>query len=183
VRWHVQGRSLLTLRPAVAVAATWPGQTASAVVSGWPGGAVRLSQLEARAPAALLSHWVPLQLGGTLDLQQTTLVLRDGSIASAQGRVVWDNAAWQGTGGVYPLGTYVLELGSTGAAAVVEGRILTLAGPVQADGELTVTAPGNYRLDVAIGPRNGLAEELEQALSLLAQPEPEHWRLQLSGRW
>jgi len=183
VRWRLQLSSLLRLRPTVTVATLWPGQTASAVVTGWPRGPLQLSQLEVRAPAALLGHWLPLQLGGTLDLQQLSLVLGGGGIASAQGRVVWDNAAWQGSGGVYPLGTYVLELGPAGDGAMAAGRILTLAGPVQAEGSLALTALRNYRVDLAIGPRSSLAEELEQALALLAQPEPEHWRVQLQGSW
>jgi general secretion pathway protein N len=182
VTWKLQATSLLRLRPRVAVDAQWQAQRMSGWLI-WQGpNALLCESIAMQLPAAVLSTWLPIDVQGTLTADIERVLWREMQLESAQGRVVWDNASWRGSAGAYQLGRYVLEL-SDASAGNVDGRVLTLSGPVQVAGGVQLEAGRRYAVGLGIGPRGRLPEELEQALGLIATPRDEIWDLQFKGAW
>ena len=63
----------------------------------------------------------------------------------------------------------------------LSGEVMTLAGPVEAVGSLSLS-DRDYRVDIVVGSEQALDNQLQQALSLVATPEDERYRLTLEGR-
>jgi hypothetical protein len=180
VTWKLQAVSLLRLRPRVTLDAQWQAQRINGQLS-WQGSKGLLAEgVAMQVPAAVLSTWLPIDVQGTLTADVERMLWREMQLESAQGRVVWDNASWRGSAGVYELGRYVLELADEGPGDIA-GRVLTLSGPVQVVGELQLDTGRRYAIGLGIGPRGRLPEELEQALGLIAAPRDEIWDLQFKG--
>jgi len=78
-----------------------------------------------------------------------------------------------------PLGNYALEVEQP-AGEPLSAQVLTLSGPVQAAG--TVRLQGrNYQVDVLVSSAAAMDPQLQQALSLLAQPESGGYRIRMNG--
>lgn len=182
VTWKLHTASLLRMRPRLAVDAQWQAQRINGQLTWQSKNALLLESISMQLPAALLSTWLPIDVQGTFTADIDRMLWRDRQLESAQGRVVWDNAAWRGSASVYELGRYVLELSDQGSGDVT-GRVLTLSGPVQVAGEVQLDAGRRYAVDLGVGPRGRLPEELEQALGLIAAPQDEVWDLQFKGAW
>ncbi|MEM1141021.1 MAG: type II secretion system protein N [Pseudomonadota bacterium] len=197
VGWSVDGLSVLRLRPALTLESAWGAQRIAAKVK-LAGNRVDLKDVDARIPAALIRQFLPLELGGTVQLQlqelsvdlpetgqpeQSSATGAGGAgpgLRSAQGRLVWEKADWQTTTGSRRLGSYVAELDS-GQPGTLRAQVLTLSGPVNVSGEAQLL-DGRYDIDLLIrGDQGPLAADLAQALSLLAIPEGDGYRLKLEG--
>ena len=69
VEWDVSVHSLLLLTPRIRFTSQWGGQSVRADVSVSPTGVLRLRDTRVVAPAAMIRHWLPVQLGGEVDLR------------------------------------------------------------------------------------------------------------------
>ena len=179
VQWRLHAASLLLFAPRVEVSSRWGGQTLGAelVLRGQQD--IDLYRLDANFPADLVRQFVPVALAGTLSLQLEQLQLREGLPVEAGGRLVWQNGVWLAPAGPMQLGSYALDF-SQDRGGPLTGDVITLSGPVEASG--TVQLEGrNYDVDISVGGRNGLDQRLQQALSLIARPAGQAYRIKLDG--
>ena len=95
------------------------------------------------------------------------------------GRLVWQNAGWLSPQGRLPLGSYALEL-TQPENATLSGEIISLTGPVQAEGMIEIDGR-SYRVDALLAAEGSLDPLLQQALSLVAVPEGDAFRVRLGG--
>ncbi|WP_116368650.1 type II secretion system protein N [Parahaliea mediterranea] len=181
VQWQLRPLSLLTLSPALDVDSQWGGQHLSGRVKFHGVNDIGLSDLSARADASLLRQLAPLAVEGGFSLQAQHLRLRDGLPAGAQGRLVWEHGAWMAPQGRIALGSYALDIQQRDAEAPLTADVITLAGPVQAAGQASLTGQ-NYSVDIRIRAEQGaLDPALQQGLSLMARPDGNGYHLTLTG--
>lgn len=181
VDWSLSPLSLLRLAPALTLDSHWGEQRISGHLRLHGGRDLTLSRVSARVDAGLLRQLAPLQLAGTLNLQLARLVLHDGQPqALEQGRLVWESARWNSPRGPIPLGSYVLEAAQVGDQTL-RGEVLTLQGPVRAAGELQ-WSDGSYSIALRLDSEGAWDPLLQESLALLATPDGDGYRLQLSGR-
>jgi hypothetical protein len=139
-----------------------------------------LEDVDASVSARLLRQFTPLMLGGRFSLQASTISIRDGQPVHAQGRALWHEATWLSPQGPSPLGNYAVDFSQQPGEAL-SGQIVTLRGPVNASGTVEL-ANNNYALDVLLSADAGLDPQLQQAMSLIAQPVGKNFRIDLNGR-
>lgn len=181
VEWKLRPLSLLILAPRVAMESVWGNQTLSGdlVLRGKRDLDVR--ELSLQLNAALLTKFAPVALDGVFSLQLAGLRLRDGLPESADGRLVWQGAAWRSPQGLVPLGSYTMEFKQP-PGEVLRGDVLTLAGPLQAMGYVELDGR-RYGVDILMGSDSALESQLEQMLSLIATPEDTNYRISLDGEF
>jgi hypothetical protein len=179
LRWRLHPSSLLLLSPKVTLSSRWGDQRFSGVVQTGLGGDITLRDVEADASADLVKHVAPLALQGRISLQLSELTLRSQQPVSGSGRVVWQRGAWQAPQGLMPLGSYALDF-SQQENAPLTGDVVTLSGPIEANGQVSLLAR-DYTIDLLITGQQ-LDQQLEQALSLLAPREGEGFRLKWQGQ-
>jgi general secretion pathway protein N len=179
VQWSLAPLSLLTLAPQVQLRSDWGEQTLSGTLVLRGVRDLDLRDVKGRVSADLLRHLAPLALAGSFTAQVPELQLRDGLLYSGAGRLEWQNAAWNSPRGMVDLGSYTLQFEQLPGEAL-QGLVQTLSGPLEADGNLQV-AGRNYTLDLMLSSPETLDPQLQQALSLMATPESEGYRLNLQG--
>lgn len=180
VEWRLRPLSLLWLAPAVAFESQWGEQHASGVATLHGSEDIGLQDVDARVDASLLRQLAPVAVEGHFALMASHLRLRNGLPAGAEGRLVWERGAWNPPRGRLPLGSYAVEFSQPAAEAPLVGEVLTLDGPVTASGGVRLEGR-NYTLDILVGSERALDPALAKALSLVARPEGEAFRLQLNG--
>lgn len=180
VGWSLRPWSLLTLAPRLDVSSRWGGQRLQAEVQVRGRNDIRLENLDASFDAALLRHLAPIALQGVVSVQAQQLHLRDGMPVEAEGRLLWQQAAWDSPRGVLPLGSYVLEVIQPRGGDLA-GEVLTLSGPVRATGQLQL-ARSSYSIAVLIAHDGNWEPQLQEALSLLARPVAAGYDLRLEGQ-
>ena len=179
MRWELSPWSLLTLAPRVTVESRWGGQQLAANIVYHGSDHIRLGNVDATVPAALVRQFVPLELSGDLSLLAQRLELRDGLPYAADGRLVWRDGGWVSPQGPRSLGDYALDIRQPPGEPLV-GEVATLGGSLRADGRITLS-DGNYDVDVLLA-GDGLEDpQLRQALQLVAAPEGKGFRVALQG--
>ena len=116
---------------------------------------------------------------GTFSIQLAHLQLRQGLPVAARGRMVWQRAVWLSPHGARPLGSYALDFEQKQDEALV-ADLVTIAGPVSAAGDIRLEGR-SYALNILIGGESALEPQLQEALSLLAQPTDQGYRVELHG--
>jgi len=180
VNWTLAPTSLLTFRPRLELSSQWGRQRLDGELVLRGGADISVHDLSANLSAELIRHYLPVALEGDLSLQFATLRLRDGMPYHTDGRLVWQQAAWLSPAGARPLGAYAVEL-QQAEDAVLNGQIITLSGPVEATGSLQLSGK-DYRVEVLVGSDEPLDGQLRQALSLIAVPEGDGYRVDLQGQ-
>jgi general secretion pathway protein N len=179
VRWTLSPLSLMLFSPRLVVESNWGNQAISGEVILRGSRDLDVYDLDASVSADLLRNVAPISLAGRLSAQLESMQLRDGLPVSARGRVTWENGGWQSPGGPQALGTYGLDLTPLDGGGV-RGDIITVSGPVKASGNAELQG-GEYVLDLVVGGER-LDKQLRQALSLMAQPVGDEYRLILDGQ-
>jgi hypothetical protein len=180
VNWQVDPFSLLMLAPRVKLTSRWGSQSLATTVVLRGGQDIDLYELSASLPADLLRQFVPVSLAGVLNAQVEHLQLREGLPVEGAGRLVWQNGGWQAPTGPVPLGTYALDFRQAPGEELA-GDVLTLTGPVSAEGGVYL-AGRSYGVDITVG-GEPLDERLKQALSLMARPLGQGYRIKLEGEF
>lgn len=180
VSWSLRPWSLLALAPRLDVNSRWGGQRLHAEVQIRGRSDLALENLDASFDAGLLRHLAPVALQGVVSVQATRLRLRDGFPVQTEGRLLWQQAAWDSPRGVLPLGSYVVEVAQP-LGGDLTGEVLTLAGPLRATGQLQLARP-SYSIAVLIAHDGSWDPQLQEALSLLARPVAEGYHLRLEGQ-
>lgn len=181
VQWSLDPLSLLLLAPRLTFSSAWGDQTIAGelVLRGQQD--LELVDFEAQVAADLLRQFAPVALVGTLSLQLAQLELRDGLPYSADGRLMWQDGGWQSPRGLVPLGTYAVDF-QQAPGAVLSGQVLTVSGPLEATGTVQLQ-DRSYQVDIVLSSQASLDEQLEQALSLIAAPQAQGYRITLDGEF
>ena len=183
LRWRFRPQSLLTLEPAISLQSNWGSQRIELLVAR-DGSVTRLRQLDANLSAGLARQFAPVALDGRLNLVFDELSFADDQVIAAQGRVVWQDALWLAPRGARPLGTFAGEVTTTDAGdepSIIELAVTTITGPVFATGNASLSAT-RYSTDILLsGGDRALDADIARAISLLASPEDNGYRLRLSG--
>ncbi len=181
VHWSLDSLSLLSLAPRLTFGSTWGNQVISGDLVLRGAQDIDLYNFEAVVAADLLRQFAPVALTGSLSAQLDNLQLRDGLPHSGDGRLVWQNAGWQSPGGVLPLGTYALDFHQA-PGEILQAEIVTVAGPVAANGTVELQNR-DYAVDILVSSEVAMDAQLEQALSLIAAPEPQGYRVVFDGEF
>jgi len=180
LKWSLSPWSLLGLSPVIALESTWGKQKLNAEVRITGAQSIELSNLDALFSVQLMRQFLPLAVEGDMSAQFDELRFHEGFPTHAVGRIVWQRAAWQSAQGTAPLGTYAVNI-LTDSSGAMQGEVVTVTGEVIANG--TVELKGShYFIDILVGSKSGLDEQLKQALSLIAQPRPEGYRVAFDGK-
>jgi hypothetical protein len=181
VQWSLRPLSLLLLAPRLEIESRWGKQrlVGELIVRGARD--LEMRDFDASFPAELVRHFAPVELQGTLSAQLTGLRLRDGLPQSADGRLVWQQAAWLSPMGSRPLGTYAVDFRQP-PGGTLAGQIQTLSGPVEASGSIELTGRA-YRIDILLAGQGPFEPQLQQALSLVASPRGDDFQLVLDGEF
>ncbi|TGD74021.1 type II secretion system protein N [Mangrovimicrobium sediminis] len=177
--WRLRPLSLLLLSPAVEFSSNWGAQTLAGIVRTSVSGNIDLRDLDARVDAALLSHFVPVRLGGDVSLQFARLRVEGGLPSAAEGRLVWQGGSWNAPQGPRALGSYAMDV-TTGDDGTIRGEVITLSGEVEATGSVSF-AQRAYGVDVGLRGAGLDDPQLRRALQLMAAPQDDGFRLQLQG--
>lgn len=180
VNWTLSPLSLLTLSVTLNIESRWGRQHINAGVRLSGLDTLELTDVDALVPVQLLRHFLPLAVAGDFLIQAQQLTLENGLPTQASGRVVWQNAAWESSQGLLPLGTYAMDIQQQPGQAL-HAEVLTMAGSVRVNGSLQLLGK-DYALDILIASDAGLDAQLEQALSLVAQPVADGRRIKFEGQ-
>ncbi len=181
LEWRLSPASLLTLAPTIAVESHWGDQNARAEVTIHGGDDLSLRDVDVTVDAALIQQLVPVAMEGRLTLTARHIRVTGGRPVQAEGRLVWEQGMWNAPRARLPLGSYVLEFSRAAGSEPLNGEVLTLAGPVQAQGTARLD-DNSYALDLRIrGDEVALDPVLIEALSLMARPDGRAFHLQLNG--
>ena len=180
VEWRLRPLSLLFFAPRLELASTWGSQRIAGEVRLLGARDLDLSDFEANIAADLLRQFVPVGLVGRLSAQLESLSIRDGLPVAGAGRLIWEKGGWVSPGGPKPLGTYALDL-LPGQEDRLLADIVTVTGRVVASGSAQLQGR-DYSVDILVAGQR-LDRELRQALSLVAEPEAEDYRIKLDGQF
>jgi general secretion pathway protein N len=179
VHWSLRPLSLLLLAPHITFSSEWGNQTVKGELVLRGKRDLDVSNLDAQMAATLLSHFAPVALDGMFNLQMQSLQLRDGLPYSAAGRLVWQDGGWRSPRGQVPLGSYAMDVRQA-AGEALQGQVITLAGPLQANGTLQLQAR-HYAVDILLRSEGSLDAQLQQMLSLIAVAEDAGYRISVNG--
>lgn len=177
-RWRLEPLSLLSFTPRIALESQWGQQRLAMRVNRTAGG-VELRDLTASVDARLVRQLLPVELRGRAEANLERLELRGSIPVHAEGRVVWQDAAWLTLDGPRALGSYV-ALVDTSAESGISAAVETLAGPLQVEGGFTLLGE-RYSVHARLGPAQTMDVDLQQALALIAVPEQNGYLLRLDG--
>lgn len=180
ISWSLSPLSLLALSPALTIESSWGRQHVNTGLRITGRKSLELTDLDAMVSVQLLRKFLPLSVAGDFSIQAQELRIENGLPSRARGRMVWQNAAWESAQGLMPLGSYAVDFQQL-PGGPLQGDIITLAGSVRASGSAQLLGK-DYNLDILISSDAGLGGQLEQALSLIAQPVPEGRRIKFDGQ-
>lgn len=176
--WQWRPFALFTADFAADVTSTWGSQTFVGQISTNWRGELSIHESSLVVDVDWIRNLLPLYVQGRLQADFKRLEFRDRQLQAADGRIVWSNAAWAARAGSLPLGSYVVEV--AGVGSVIDGRVLTLSGGLQAGGELALEND-KYRVDVHLSGPALSNEGLRQSIALFAVPDGPNYRIQLNG--
>jgi len=179
VSWSLNPISLLTLTPSLHLKSSWGKQKINTELRLHSSKKIELSKLDALFSTQLLRQFLPLAVKGDISAQFDHLLLDNGLPISAQGRIVWQGGGWESNRGTVPLGSYVIDM-HEGSEGGIRGDILTLSGNVTASGSIDLKGQ-EYSVDVLVSTGSAGNEQLQQALSLIAQAVPQGHRLKFDA--
>jgi hypothetical protein len=191
LRWTLAPWSLLSFAPSVKVDSLWGDQRGSLELRLSKDG-LALRRVDINVDAGLLKQVLPVELKGRLGMLFDDLLLSPTRVLRADGRLVWQGAAWESPTGLRVLGNYAATFTTSGTAPgttpgttptdqQITASIVTLSGPVVAEGTASLNQQ-RYAVDLLIqSSAQGFDPELAQALSLIASPAENGYRLRLDG--
>jgi general secretion pathway protein N len=179
LQWSLHPLSLLTLAPHLTVRSDWGNQTFAGELILRGQRDLDVIDFEGQLDADLLRHFAPVALDGTFNLQLAEMKLRNGLPYSTDGRLTWQNGAWQSPQGLVALGAYALDFQQT-AGEALRGEVNTLSGPLEASGSLELM-DRHYEVKLLMGGEEELDPQLQNMLPLIASQEGEDYRINVEG--
>ncbi len=179
LNWQLSPLSLLSLSPALQLQSRWGAQHVAGRMVLRGEDSFDLEDIEASVSADLLRQFAPVAMTGTLQASFERLQIRHRLPVSATGRLVWQNGGWEAPRGYLPLGSYAIDF-KPSAGDSINGDVLTLAGAVAASGSVALSGR-EYDVNVLVRSDSGLDPQVQQALSLIATPEGDGFRVLMNG--
>jgi general secretion pathway protein N len=179
VHWALRPWSLLLLAPHLELHSEWGNQTLAGELVLRGQRDLDVISLEGQVGADLLHNFAPVAIDGMLKLQLAGLQLRDGLPHSVSGRLVWQDAGWRSPRGLVPLGSYALDVQQAPGEAL-HGQVITLAGPLQANGSVELLQR-HYAVDIQLSGEANLDAQLTNMLAQIAVPEGAGYRISVKG--
>lgn len=171
VEWRVERVAALAARPRGELRVTGRQVSGKArferTVDGWS-----LSAIDGSFPAPLLAPALDipgLGLLGTIELDLASVVIRDGQIATAAGRIAWRGLGVRGIAALMLPGVE-MQIESTGERSLA-ATIADLGGPLAIDGRLRL-ADGAFSAEVDLVPREN-EPRLEEILKFVGERRPD----------
>ncbi|WP_303902863.1 type II secretion system protein N [Thiohalomonas denitrificans] len=173
IHWDLNPFALLTGRIGGDWNMTWQGARLQGYGSAAPDGRALLKNVEAHSPANEFAGFlpIPLSLGGDITLALQELKLEEGRPVSAEGSVIWSDAAF-----ISPLDASLGDLRvvlKPREGGGIDAEIRDDGGPLRLEGELKLEPNGTYRLNANLGTRPGASPALEENLAMLGRRNPE----------
>ena len=180
--WSLSPGSLLSLAPSFDLATRWGTQRLDLAVRFTLFG-LEVRHLTGDLDVRFVRQLAPLYVGGQVHVDLEALDFHPGQVPEIVGEVLWRQAVWTARGGDVGLGNFQMTWSNPehdGEPGEAIGQIVTLSGALNAEGEVAI-ASDNYRVNVALtGPALD-NDALRGALQMLASPDGEGLRIQLSG--
>jgi len=180
--WSLSPRSLLSLTPSFDLNTRWGAQRLDLAVRFTLSG-LEVRHLKGDLDVRFVRQLAPLYVGGQMHVDLQALDFHPGQVPEIVGKVLWRQAVWTARGGDVGLGNFQVTWSNpdrAGQPGEAIGEIVTLSGALNAAGEVAI-ASDNYRVNVTLtGPALN-NEALRGALQMLASPDGEGLRIQLSG--
>ncbi len=184
VSWEIAPWSLLLGRLEAKSQLQTAGGYANGRLAVDPGGHLEIAALDGQLPLAELLQYlpqVPAVVKGQLALNLRQVTVEGGRLTGASGAVTWHQAEVT-VPKPMALGTFRMEI-ATAEDGGLKGEIKDAGGAVEAEGTLTMSPQGAYRLDVLLKARPEAPAELAQALGFIGRPDPQgRVRFAYSGR-
>lgn len=178
VSWRIKPLGLL-VGDAIEVKSDWGKQSIAAAAGASVNGDIHLSDVALTTRVDWIRDLIPLYIAGELKLTIVDAeISADGVPSRAEGRIVWENAAWQAQGGDVSLGTYAIDL-TTGANGI-SGDIVTLKGALELSGQFNLDG-NRYAVKADLSGAAVRNEAFQQAIALMAVPTGSGYRIDLSG--
>ena len=172
IDWQLSPWSLLVLSPAIELEADYGEQQLALSAQYFLSGDIAVDTLRLRLMVSSLSYWLPVDIGGTLQLSASDLELHGQQVIRGQGILSWNNASWSTSSGAIPLGSYQGDF----VASEEQGLHLSVDEPEQ-----PVAASGwarlrgeSYGVDVTISSNN---QAVRNALKFIAEETAEGLRV------
>lgn len=166
--WRFQPSGLISGRLQFALTSGFADGTASGILSvGYS--RVELKKIRGQIPAASLGQiYLPgVELSGTLEMEDLSLIAKDGYLIGGSGELVWRNAKVNSPYRM-SLGGVMLDLETQDDG--IEFKLNDLGGGLQASGLGLLTSQGKYSFDGTVGTRQGSSPELATFLQILGNP-------------
>jgi len=182
VSWELKPWSLLLFSPSIDLDARWGQQRLTGNVRLPLGGGLTLRNIDAAVGVETIRAFLPLYVGGALEAQLPVMRLESIQppvIDRVEGRLIWRNGVWTARAGDVALGNYAMEL--TGEEGSLVGRLQTLSGPLEANGQLTLEEQ-HYRVALALRGPATANEGLRGSLRLMATPVADGFDLTINGQ-
>lgn len=150
-------------------------KTAGQVRLNETGGQLPIRQLTALAP------FMPVVAEGTVSLRVDEVVIAEGVIEQAEGKIVWNQAALMAPAAM-KLGDLSMAVSRDEGGALV-GHVTDHGGPLQAGGTVTLQPDGRYNLDLQLAAQAGADEGLRSGLAMLGRADAQgRYRLKYQGK-
>ena len=183
VSWELSPLSLFTLAPKLKLESHWGNQDVSAQLSLRNRTNFDIRDLDATVSSGLLRQFTPLMVGGDFSMQFARLSVRHGLPTAVEGRLLWRNATWLSNQGSRPLGSYAIDLRQE-EGETLSAEVVTVAGPINVAGNVALDVR-RYQVDLLLDSEAGLDAQLDEALTLFAQPvgdaDATAYRIQMNG--
>ncbi len=134
-------------------------------------GSIYADNIEAWLPSALILpifNLGSLQPGGALAINLTELKIKDHTVSTALGSLVWQDAEITILKPM-TLGSLQIQLEPTDEG--IKGVISDMGGPLQAEGLLTLTRDGKYDFNAEIAVRDPQQRDLANAIRSLGRQD------------
>lgn len=184
LKWHFAPLSLLSGRIGYAIELKDGGEQLSGTLQAGIGGSYRLQDVR----GLILADRVPqlmqqrqIRITGKIDMDQLDLGFSNGHLASAAGRIRWQDASVAS-----PLTLKVGDLQAdltTEENGRIQAQIKNLGGDTLIKAEAGLNSDGNFQFDGSIKPGSGTDPGLTNALQAIGRSKPDgSFQLKYTGR-
>jgi hypothetical protein len=185
LKWSFSLSNLLFGRLGFDIQLNHAGEELEADVAKGFGNEIFIEDISGTIPAGIIPAMIDMpQIGvdGRVNLNLEQLTLSDNQIIYAEGELQWLGSALKSPFAL-KVGDLQAEL-ETDDAGAVQAKIKDLGGATAVNGELSLTAEGNFQVNGQIKPSADSDPKLGGALSAISKPKPDgSYQITYSGRF
>lgn len=181
VAWRIEPWRLFWSTP-LSFTSEWGAQRLEARLGYFPGGHLRLTDIQVNFDTQVLSAVAPLYIAGRFSGRFPLIELAGEQVQRASGKAILDGAVWTAKSGDIPLGTYHLDVDTGRSAGEVVGVMKTLGGSLQLAGDV-VLRPTSYKIALQAKGPVALDESFRGAVAMLATPTSAGFDINLEGTY